>query len=138
MAILVGMAVASLLIIGIAVGNLFACVFLSLLPAAYLLLAITVGTTNSEGWALACVVLLCVIWGPRWCYLQPYRRAHRPPVPPKSKRAYDAGQATARAFYGDGDPELARAFLRTPLLRDGARSVAPLTSGPAVGPATKH
>jgi hypothetical protein len=74
MHILIGMAVATLLVIGVAVGNLFACVFLSLLPAAYLALALTVGTTNSEGWAIACVVLLVVIWGPRWLRLRAYNR----------------------------------------------------------------
>jgi hypothetical protein len=138
MHIVLGMAVASLLIIGVAVGNLFACVFLSLLPAAYLLLCIVAGTHNSEGWAFASAVLLCVIWAPRYCYIQSYRRAHMRPVPPKSKRAYDAGQATARAFYGESDPELARAFIRTSLLRGGVRLGAPPPAGPAAGPGTRY
>jgi hypothetical protein len=85
MHILIGLAVATLLIIGICVGNLFACVFLSLLPAAYLLLAVGLGTTNSGGWALACVVLLCVIWGPRYLRIRASQRVYRLHAPPAPK-----------------------------------------------------
>lgn len=81
MHILIGMAIAALLIYGVAVGNPFACVFLSLLPAAYLLIAVTAGTTNSEGWAIACVVLLVVIWGPRWLRLRAYNRPAKACLP---------------------------------------------------------
>jgi uncharacterized membrane protein len=103
MHILIGMAVATLLIIGVAVGNLFACVFLSLLPAAYLALALTVGTTNSEGWAIACFVLLCVIWVPRWLRLRAANRAYvrMLPKPPKSQRAHNAGAAVAAWIRND-------------------------------------
>ena len=67
--ILIGLAVATVLIILWASGNLFACVFLSI-PAGLGLLIFTVqdarGSPNHWIWALACAALLAGIWVPRY------------------------------------------------------------------------
>jgi hypothetical protein len=67
--ILIGMAVATVLIILWAQGSLFACVFLSIPPGVVLLLFIkeTISRAPPGGpiWPIACVALLLGIWAPR-------------------------------------------------------------------------
>jgi hypothetical protein len=65
MHILIGMAIASILIIGWAMGNLFCAVFLSLAPAAGAIILLAQKTGPSP-WALACFALIAVIWAPIW------------------------------------------------------------------------
>jgi hypothetical protein len=66
--ILIGLAVATVLIILWASGNLFACVFLSIPPALGLLIFMLQdarGSPNHWVWALACAFSLAGIWAPR-------------------------------------------------------------------------
>jgi FtsH-binding integral membrane protein len=68
--LVVGLAITTVLLIGWARGNLFACVFLSLPPTAYLLIVCLQQSGNVHnnfypGWVLACVGLICVVWAPR-------------------------------------------------------------------------
>jgi hypothetical protein len=65
MHILIGLVVATVLVIGWAAGNLFACVFLSLPTGAlglYSLLFINTGAGFLG--VLACAAVLCGIWAP--------------------------------------------------------------------------
>ena len=74
MHILIGLVVATVLVIGWACGNLFACVFLSLPVGAlglYSMLFINTGAGLAG--VLACAAVLCGIWGPR--YYQRHRMA---------------------------------------------------------------
>ena len=67
MHILIFMAVATVLIILWAQGNLFACVFLSIVPALGFLIFAIQDRTDSPGspaWMLICAVSLAVIWVP--------------------------------------------------------------------------
>jgi membrane protein implicated in regulation of membrane protease activity len=73
MHILIGMAVATLLIIGCFAGNLFVCVFLSLAPALGALIFFA-QTPAQPGWGLVCIGVVCVIWLPRYLRLRAYNR----------------------------------------------------------------
>lgn len=72
MHILIGLAVATVLIILWAQGNLFACVFLSIPTALGLLLFAVQDAARSPDhvtWAFVCAALLAGIWAPRyWRY----------------------------------------------------------------------
>lgn len=92
--LVIGLGVATILLITWARGSLFACVFLSLLPAAYVLLAclqqISGGNNFYPGWVLACLGLIGIIWLPRYRLLRAmrgpvypvYRAPLAPPLPP--------------------------------------------------------
>jgi len=69
MHILIGMAVATVLIILWAQGSLFACVFLSLAPALGALIFL-IQSPHASPWWLACVALIVVIWTPRYVLLR--------------------------------------------------------------------
>ena len=75
MHILFFMAIATVLIITWFTGNLFACVFLSLVPGVFLLLCVVELFAGSMSgvtgiWAFACIGLLVAIWAPRHFRLQ--------------------------------------------------------------------
>ena len=86
--ILIGMAVATLLIIGWAYGSLAACVFLTLAPAAALLIFalqhVGNGHPSPPVWILVCVFIIWAIWLPRHLRLRaiayPDYRVRLPPV----------------------------------------------------------
>jgi hypothetical protein len=81
MHILIGLVIATALIIMWFHGGLFACVFLSIVPGAFLLLCIVETFAGNMGnleviWALGCAGLLAGIWAPRLFRLQ--AKAPRP------------------------------------------------------------
>ena len=79
---LVGLTVATILIIGWGYGNLFACVFLTI-PITLGLLVFAVKTPAAPGWALTCMVLLAVIWLPRRMRLRAAAYPVYLPPPPR-------------------------------------------------------
>jgi hypothetical protein len=74
--LILALAVITVLLIGCFYGNLFACVFLSILPGGFLLLCCVergLGGLPDPLWALASIALLAGIWAPR------YQRRHQAP-----------------------------------------------------------
>lgn len=65
MAILLGLCVATLLVIGWFVGSIFACVFMTLPVAAVGLIFALQDTGARTGWVLVCLGIIAVIWAPR-------------------------------------------------------------------------
>jgi hypothetical protein len=90
MHIIIGMAVATLLIIGWGYGSLVACVFLTLAPAAALLIFalqhLSRGHPSDPVWILVCIGLIAIIWLPRHLRLRamrgPVYPVYRAPPPP--------------------------------------------------------
>lgn len=92
--LVIGLGVTTVLLIAWARGSLFASVFLSLLPAAYVLIAclqqISGGNNFYPGWVLVCIGLIAVAWLPRYRLLRAmrgpaypvYRAPPAPPLPP--------------------------------------------------------
>ncbi len=75
MEILIGLAIATVLVIGWAKGNLFACVFLSLgLLLGALFSAVIMFSGQDWGAILfvICLALLAGVWGPRYYYVRRY------------------------------------------------------------------
>jgi hypothetical protein len=69
MHILIGLLIATAVIILWAQGNLFACVFLSIPTAGAMLIFAfqdRTGSPNGPVWALVCAALLAGIWAPRY------------------------------------------------------------------------
>jgi hypothetical protein len=78
------------------------------------------------------LTLLCLFAATQaWMRLKDWRKKIAREI--REEAEHDA--ALTRAFYGeDADPEMARAFLRIPLLRDGAHFGAPPPPGSAGSP----
>jgi hypothetical protein len=93
MIVLIGLTVATLLIIGCFAGNLFVCVFLSLAPALGALIFFA-QTPPQPGWGLVCIAVICVIWLPRYLRLRAHKRVYSLSPPP----------ALAHRFYPDPTP----------------------------------
>ena len=76
--LLIGLTVATLLIIGCFYGNLFACVFLSIVPGGAVLILclqqLPGGSPSNPAWALVCAGLLACIWAPRYYRLRQITR----------------------------------------------------------------
>lgn len=126
--LVVGLAVITLLIIGWLNGSLFASVFLSLPPAAYLMIACLQQSSGNNrfypGWVLICVGTICIVWMPRYLWMRAHHRPWRA-RPVKSQSAYDAGVAFANGLFRD-DTIRAKA---TTVLR---------IAGPVSGPASER
>lgn len=65
MSILIGLGVATLLVIGWFVGSIFACVFLTLPVATATIVFAAQDTGPRIGWVLVCLGIMVVIWAPR-------------------------------------------------------------------------
>ena len=80
---IIGLVIATVLLIGWGAGNLFACVFLSI-PVGLGMLVFILQTPSNLPWALACMVVLVVIWAPRWhrrrAMAYPIYRQQRTPI----------------------------------------------------------
>jgi hypothetical protein len=88
---MIGLAIATVLIIGWAAGNLFACVFLSI-PTALAMLIFAIQSPSNVGWTLACAGALCIIWTPYMARRQAARPIYFQPSPPPPVRAARPGE----------------------------------------------
>jgi hypothetical protein len=64
MEILIGLAIATVAVIGWLYGNLFVCVFLTLPVAALCVLSTTSNGPDASSWTVGCIVTLIIIWAP--------------------------------------------------------------------------
>jgi hypothetical protein len=65
MEILIGLVVATLAVLGWFYGSTFACVFLSIPTALFILLCCSADGPSAKQWALGGLLFLIVIWLPR-------------------------------------------------------------------------
>lgn len=65
MEILIGLGIATVLVIGWFFGNMFACVFLTLGTLGAVTFCFLFGQQVAAGAILAGIVALCVVWAPR-------------------------------------------------------------------------
>ena len=62
--LVIGLAIATVIVLGICRGNLFACVFLSIPIALITILFGTAGGPASPQWALGGILFLVMLWLP--------------------------------------------------------------------------